>query len=280
MIVSTYESPAWLEKVLIGFAGQSAPGFELVVADDGSGRETRELVEAMAPAFAGGLQHVWQRDDGFQKSRILNRAVLAARAPYLIFTDGDCVPRRDFVATHAARARAGCFLSGGCVKLPMTLSRLLGRDDIVSGRAFDARWLLARGLWDAHALAKIWPPARLARALDALTPVQPTWNGHNASGWKDDLLAVNGFDERMQYGGQDRELGERLVHAGIRPLQVRHSAIVLHLDHSRGYRTAESLARNGRIRAVTRARRATWTEFGIVKDGRRPAARERPIRVA
>lgn len=65
-------------------------------------------------------------------------------------------------------------------------------------------------------------------------------NGHNASGWKEDIVAVNGLDERMQYGGQDRELGERLENYGIRGKQIRYSAIVVHLDHARGYVNKES----------------------------------------
>jgi len=50
---------------------------------------------------------------------------------------------------------------------------------------------------------------------------------------KADILKVNGFDERMQYGGQDRELGERLFNAGIKSKQLRYSAVVVHLDHKR-----------------------------------------------
>lgn len=265
IIVSTYDQPAWLEKVLAGYAAQTVAGFEIVLADDGSGPETRAVVDAARGFFRGLLRHVWQEDEGFQKSRILNRAILAARRPYLVFTDGDCVPRADFVATHAARARPGHFLSGGCVKLPPALSRALDAPAIASGRAFSLSWLRARGLNDAHAVPKLLGRGATARLLDALTPTKPTWNGHNASGWKRDLLAVNGFDERMQYGGQDRELGERLVHAGVRPIQVRHSAIALHLDHARGYKTTRSIERNREIRRQTRAGRATWTEHGIVK---------------
>lgn len=265
VIVSTYDAPEWLEKVLLGLSVQTSLDFEIVIADDGSGPETAALVERMRPAFPGGLRHVWQEDRGFQKSAILNQAIIAARQPYLIFTDGDCIPRSDFVRTHRARARAGHFLSGGYVKLPEPLGRRIEGDTIVSGRSFEAAWLRARGLRDLHGLVKLSACGPLARLLEATTPTKATWNGHNSSGWKRDLVAVNGFDERMQYGGQDRELGERLIHSGIRPIQVRYSAITLHLDHARGYKTVESLERNRAIRRATRTRRATWTDFGIVR---------------
>ena len=89
-----------------------------------------------------------------------------------------------------------------------------------------------------------------------------------ASGWRRDIEAVNGFDERMQYGGEDRELGERLEHAGIHGKRVRYQAIVVHLDHDRGYVRPEMIERNRAIRAETRRNRASWTEHGLVKGAK------------
>ncbi len=105
--------------------------------------------------------------------------------------------------------------------------------------------------------------------LDLLTPTRATWNGHNASGWKDDLLAVNGFDERMGYGGEDRELGERLVILGRRGRQIRHRAVVVHQWHERGYVDDEVLRANRRIRRETARARVPRTAFGIVKTAAR-----------
>ena len=99
--------------------------------------------------------------------------------------------------------------------------------------------------------------------MNAITPTKPRWAGNNASGWKADLLAVNGFDERMTYGGEDLELGERLTHAGILGKQIRFSAICVHLDHDRGYVSAAMKDANARIREETRATRRTWTSHGI-----------------
>jgi hypothetical protein len=111
----------------------------------------------------------------------------------------------------------------------------------------------------------------MARVLNVITPTKATWNGHNSSGWKSDILRVNGFDERMEYGGEDREMGERLMNAGLRARQIRYSAVCVHLDHSRGYRSEEALRKNQAIRRNTLERRLTWTEHGIIK-GPRPAA--------
>ena len=69
----------------------------------------------------------------------------------------------------------------------------------------------------------------------------------------------------MRYGGEDRELGERLLNAGLTAKRVRHRALLLHLDHARGYVTPEALAHNRAIRAATVAGRRVWCPDGIVK---------------
>jgi hypothetical protein len=103
----------------------------------------------------------------------------------------------------------------------------------------------------------------LARLLDALTTTRPTWNGHNASGWRTDIVAANGFDERMRYGGEDRELGERLENSGIRGKQIRHRALCVHLWHERGYVRQEHLDANREIRDQTLSMRLCRTPYGI-----------------
>ena len=97
------------EKVLWGFDAQTDHNFEIVIADDGSREDTRQLIERFARATDRPIQHIWQADDGFQKCRILNKAIIAARGDYLILTDGDCIPRKDFVSVHRANAEPGCF---------------------------------------------------------------------------------------------------------------------------------------------------------------------------
>ena len=265
IIFSTYNSEKWLEKVLWGFGFQSFKNFEIVIADDGSTNSTRELIESLGTELGLQIKHVWQKDEGFQKSKILNKALTQAEGDYIIFTDGDCIPKSDFVKIHSDRARQGHFLSGGYFKLPMSISNQIAKDDIASGLAFEPKWLLDNGLPSTYKLLKMGSKGVLEWALNTLTPAGATWNGHNSSGWKKDILAVNGFDERMQYGGQDRELGERMINNGIKPIQIRYSAICLHLDHSRGYKTEASIQRNKAIRAKTKYEKRTWTNYGIKK---------------
>ncbi|MFC5050153.1 glycosyltransferase [Rubritalea spongiae] len=146
VIISTYNHPKWLQKTLWGYANQSYSNFEIIIADDGSDERTKTVIDQAKHELKQPIKHVWHEDNGFQKSAILNKATIASSGEYLIFTDGDCVPRQDFIATHLAHAQQGHILSGGYCKLPMQLSKDITRDDILSGRAFDANWLAQHGL--------------------------------------------------------------------------------------------------------------------------------------
>ena len=269
MAFSTYEAPAWLEKTFWGLLAQERRPAEILVADDGSGEPTRALVECMRPEIeAAGiaLRHLWQPDEGFRKCRILNRAIVEARSPYIVLIDGDCVCRADFLAVHARRAARGHYLSGSYYKLPMRTSLAITREDVLSQRCFDRAWLRDHGLPARAKRLKLTRSPTLARALNRLTPTACNLKGANASAWRDDLLAAGGFDERMQWGGLDRELGVRLVNAGIRPRHVRYDAICLHLDHARGYKDPERVAANRRLRLDVARRGVRRTDHGIAPE--------------
>ena len=269
VIFTTYNQPRWLEKVLWGFSVQNHTDFELIVADDGSGRETRAVIDRFRAASRQEIQHVWHADRGFCKCAILNRAIVASNSDYLIFTDGDCVPAPDFVQWHVRLAARGRFLSGGYVKLPRDVSQRISTEDVISGNATSAAWLARQGMRRPANLLKLSAGPVVGSLLDGLTSTRASWNGHNASTWKAAVLAANGFDERMQYGGQDREFGERLTNMGIRGRRIRYRAACVHLDHDRGYARPESIARNRIIREETRRLRIERTAFGIEQARRR-----------
>jgi glycosyltransferase involved in cell wall biosynthesis len=266
VILSTYNHPAWLEKSLLGYDAQDRGDFEVVIADDGSGPETKARIDALRPRLRVPLVHVWQADEGFRKCRALNLAVLASSSDYLIFSDGDCIARSDFVSVHLQQREAGRFLSGGYCKLPLPLSERIDAEDIQAGRATDAGWLRANGMTRRTFKIVRHPPWR-QRLLNALTPTRPRWHGHNASAWKADVMRVNGFDERMSYGAEDLEFGDRLENSGIRGKQIRFSAACVHLDHGRGYVHPGMRESNERLREITRRDRLTRTDFGLDGHG-------------
>ena len=266
VIISTYNHPEWLEKVLWSFEFQSFKNFEVVIADDGSDDKTKKLIERIQKEVTYPIQHIWHEDNGFQKTIILNKATVASKSDYLVYTDGDCLARKDFLQTHMDFREQGYFLSGGYFKLPMTISKVITKNDIEQQHCFDMDWLTEHGLKASFKNNKITSKGFKERFLNKFTLTTATWNGHNVSGWKADIIKANGYDERMQYGGEDRELGERLFNKGIKAKQIRYSAICLHLDHARGYVKPEMIEKNQRIRAVTKKEKVTRTAFGIEKN--------------
>ena len=264
VIISTYNQPEWLKKTLWGYEMQTIKSFELIIADDGSDDETRQLINDFSKNVSYSIKHVWHDDNGFRKCAILNAAIKESQTDYLLFSDGDCIPRNDFVETHLLFRKKNCFLSGGYFKLPFDISNAITLNDIDTANCFDIKWLKDRGIGNSFKNNKLTSGNMKAWILNHFTPNKATWNGHNASGWKADIVAANGFDERMEYGGEDRELGERMMNSGIKGIQIRYSAICIHLHHSRGYVTESALQRNKAIRVITKKQKLTRTDYGIV----------------
>ena len=144
VIVTTYNRPDALAAVLHALAAQTDHDFEVRVADDGSGPQTRGLVQQIASTFPVPLSHVWQEDLGFRAGAARNRACAQAQGEYLVFLDGDCVPLPDFVAQHRALADARWFVAGNRILLSPGFTALA----LGTGRPLHAQstlyWLWAR----------------------------------------------------------------------------------------------------------------------------------------
>jgi glycosyltransferase involved in cell wall biosynthesis len=265
VVITTYNSPEWLKKVLFGYEAQTQKNFSVLIADDGSGEATRAVIEFFKQRNILQIVHVWHEDKGFQKCQILNKTIAQTDCDYLIFTDGDCIPESHFVALHRELAAPNQFLSGGYVKLTTPISNQITENYIAHGVIFNRDWLLAHGQPRSHKLWKLINNKVVKQILNVLTPTKATWNGMNSSTWTDVIKACNGFNENMQYGGLDRELGERLSNYGIKGKQVRYTIACLHLDHPRSYDNPETWKKNYAIRNEVKRTGRYWADNGIVK---------------
>lgn len=265
VIISTYNQPNWLRLVLYSYNLQTIKNFEIIIADDGSNEDTKCVIDAFSKETSLKVIHVWHEDNGFQKTKILNKAIVVSNSNYLIFTDGDCIARNDFVETHLKLSRPNCALSGGYFKLTEKISHSITKPIIETQKCFDTAWLLAKGQPKNFKLNKLTTSSFKAKLLNTLTPTKATFDGMNVSCYKNDIIDVNGFDERMQYGGEDREVGERMMNNGVTFLQVRYSTICVHLHHERPYKNEAAEAQNLQIRKVTKKQKRTYTKFGIKK---------------
>ena len=231
VIVSTYEHPDALDAVLRSLEDQTYRRFEVVVADDGSGPDSRTLVARRAKEVGFPLRHVWQEDRGYRLAAVRNRGVAATELPYLVFLDGDCLVRPDYLRRHARLAERGHLVHGSRVRLGRELSQTALEGQLPLQRWSSPRWLAERlrGRVD-----RFTPLLRLP--MGPLRRVSPrAWRGVkgcNLAVWRDDFLAVNGFDEGFNgWGFEDNDLVLRLIRHGVRRKEGRYAVPVLHLWH-------------------------------------------------
>lgn len=256
LIITTYNWKQALAVVLASVARQRALPDEVIVADDGSCSDTREMLETIAHDFPVPLRHSWQPDEGFRAARSRNRAIAAARGEYIVLLDGDMLLHREFIADHLRAAKPGCFVQGSRVLTSAELSVRLLAD-----RSASVRWF-ARGVRRRrNALHLPWLSDLQLRRSER-NPAPRGIKTCNQGWWRRDLLALNGFDERMHgWGREDDELAARALHAGLRCRQLRFAGLAYHLYHPE--RHQDGASRNDVLLQETLATRATRAALGI-----------------
>jgi glycosyltransferase involved in cell wall biosynthesis len=224
LIVTTYNWPAALELTFRSIAQQSVLPAEIIVADDGSGAETAQLVRSWQEKLSCNVVHSWQEDQGYRLARSRNRAIASARCPYIVLIDGDMILHPRFIEDHMACARSQCFIQGTRPRLSApTTQQLLANE--LHQPTFMTRGLEHRAYALRSPLLSRWASSVKA----SLGGIQ----GCNQSFWREHALRVNGYDERfIGWGPEDREFVARLLHIGVLRNYVRHRAIAFHLHHT------------------------------------------------
>ena len=252
VVITTYNWPGALRLALAALSRQVVLPHEVVVADDGSNEETRALIHEVARDYPVPLRHSWIEDRGFRAALARNRAIAATSGDYVLLLDGDMVAHPMFVADHRRAARRGSFVQGMRVLADATGSeRLLAGDRQALG-FFD------RGLARRRHTLRIPPLAALAlrashgQSRRGIKTCNQAW-------WRDDLVAVNGFDERFEgWGREDSDLALRAFHAGLQRRSLRFAGLATHLYHLERHEAGESrneglladTLQTGRVRSV------------------------------
>ncbi len=229
LLIATYNWPEALNLCLQSVARQSVPPFEILIADDGSGEPTRRLIEEFARTSQAPVRHIWHEDDGFRLTVIRNKAIAAAQGDYIIQVDGDVILHRHFIRDHTAFAEPGAFVSGSRAMIGRKLAaRLLRTGDV-------------RVRWYTPGMGHILNGIR----IPALQSIFKNKRGDHIRGcnmafWREDLLAVNGYNEEMTgWGHEDAELVARLRNRGVRQHTLKFAGFVYHIWHPNSSREKE-----------------------------------------
>jgi glycosyltransferase involved in cell wall biosynthesis len=219
VIISTYENPLALRKALESLSAQTVPPDEVLVADDGSGPETSEVIITHSKLFP--LRHVRHEHNGFRKAVILNKAIAQTAGEYVVFLDGDSVPTKEFIADHAVLAEHGSWSQG---RRAFVDQSCVAEFEPSCGHV----WSLAlRGKLSGLLKAVRLPFPVIKRGRE-----QRGILGCNLGIWRDDLIAINGYDETFTgWGREDADLGNRLYHLERDRKFVYGRAIIYHLNH-------------------------------------------------
>jgi glycosyltransferase involved in cell wall biosynthesis len=228
LIVSTYNRPDALALCLESILQQVHLPGEIVIADDGSGNETKQLVLEVQKRSPVPLVHVWQPDEGYQLARIRNRAFAAATGQYLVQIDGDLVLDPHFMTDHLQMSRPGTFVSGSRTMIDAALTEKLLKKEIGIGQIKEHRHHL-----DKRHNSMRWPILRnLSYLLQRRSSNYKYVLGCNMAFWKSDLLEVNGYNESFKgWGKEDNELTVRLQNKGLQLRFIKFGAVVYHLHH-------------------------------------------------
>jgi len=235
LIISTYNWPDALELVLNSVLDQTVTPYEVLIADDGSKQETTDLVDKMRPRFKCPLKHVWQDDNGFQLAQIRNKAAVAAEGNYIVYLDGDCILRPQFIENHLNLAKPNHFVAGNRVLLSETFTQ-----ELLTNKP--AIWLSPAKSFSKQQINR--PFALNSFPLGPLRNLKSKdWKqlkGCNFALWKEDLIAVNGLDESfIGWGYEDSELTLRLLRRPLNCTSGRFATTVMHIWHKEQDRSQE-----------------------------------------
>lgn len=262
VIISIYNKIDFLELVLAGFEKQSFMDFEIILADDGSSLNSCNKIEEISNNTSLRLIHIWQEDKVFRKNKILNRAIVSAKAEVLIFVDGDCIPHPEFVKEHIENLKEKSCNTGRRVNLSEKFTSMLSSEKIKNGFIEKNFLLLVKdGLLGKSFDVEKGLYFRNKFIRDLFNKKKRGLLGCNFSIHKKDLLEINGFDERYEAPsiGEDSDIQYRLELNNIRINSLNNIAVQYHLYHKLQERPQKNLD----LFASVKLTETIFTPFGI-----------------
>ena len=263
LIISTYNSPAYLRQSLQSVLAQSVMPAQVIVADDGSGEDTRRVVEDFALLFASktgaDFCHVWQPDEGFRLASIRNKALTKATGDYIVMTDGDIILHSKFIADHLHFAKYNTFVAGTRVMLTQDYSNRIAQSERLKPS------MCAKGVVKSYKALRWRPMATLNERIMQHKALPQYVLGCNMSFWKKDIFNINGYNEDITgWGKEDNDAAVRLINAGIKMRMLYFAAIAFHLYHKENSRKAVS--KNEDILRKSIEEKLTRIDNGIYKN--------------
>ncbi len=253
LLISTYNWPESLDLVLKSAILQTRFPDEILIADDGSKVETKQLIQQFQKKISIPIQHIWQEDLGFRKSKILNKAIAKTKSEYIIQIDGDCIMHKNFIEDHLKASQKGVYLYGSRVNiLPDFVSYIIKNKQIEFN--FFSKEIKNKS-------RSIHIPF-FSKFYKSHNEISKKFRGCNVSYWRDDFIAVNGYNEDFEgWGREDSDLVIRMGNNGIKAKRLRYAGIVFHIYHK--INSKEHLGLNDKLQNESISKKHLRTNNGI-----------------
>ncbi|CAH0336293.1 Chondroitin synthase [Flavobacterium sp. CECT 9288] len=260
LLIATYNWPEALLLVLESVKNQSVLPNEIIIADDGSNNETRQVIENFRTTTVIELHHIWQEDIGFRLAEIRNKAIVKSQFEYIIQIDGDVILHKDYIKDHIYYAAKNTFITGPRVLLLKETTQFALTSKITKFNPFTRNIKNRFNAIHAPLINQLIRPKK--------TPVEKLIfkvRGCNMSFWRQDLLDINGYEEDFKtWGREDSDLSARLIKKGVALRKLRLAGIQYHLNHNE--QEKNNIEQNNAILDKNKKATSFWCENGISKQ--------------
>ena len=233
LIITTYNRPDVLLLVLRSIEFQTLIPDEVIIADDGSGDDTKETIRAFQKTSDLNIIHSWQKDSGFRAAKSRNKAIAKSSSDYIILIDGDMILHPKFIEDHVNNAESGYFIQGTRVLLTKnTTSKVLKalKDINIQFLFFSQGIQNRKNAIHSNFLSKLF-----SKKKNYLRGIKTC----NMSFFKKDCTNINGFNNDFKgWGKEDSEFIVRLLNSGINRKNLRFNALQFHLWHNENTRAS------------------------------------------
>ena len=237
LIITTYNWPESLLLVIESIMLQTIFPDQVIIADDGSNKETKDLITEIIKDSNLNIIHSWQEDKGFRAARSRNKAILRSSGDYIVLIDGDMLLHRQFIQDHIAAAELGFFVQGSRALLSKKQTKKVFDNRIVNFSFLSKGIKNRKNSIHSKLLSLIF-----SNKKNHLRSIRSC----NMAFYRKDCININGFNNEFEgWGREDSEFVVRLINSGIRRKNIRFNVIQFHLWHNENSR--KSLNRNNEI---------------------------------
>lgn len=234
VIISVYNKLEQLKNILLALNNQIKLPYEVIIADDGSSEILEEKIGDIIPELKFNLKHVYQEDTGFRLAASRNNGINFSEGDYILFIDQDILFDEYFLQDIEKNIKKGEVIKINALFLDKERSEKI-TNKIKENKYFDYSYIKEelnesdykhiQELNKKDFRRNFWYNLKLKKRGAKIV-------GLGIGCFKEDVLKINGFDERYEgWGCEDDDLGNRFYALGLKVGVFNFNNLVVHIWH-------------------------------------------------